>query len=877
MRKDVMEIEMSMKQMVKKSAFALMAIVMGLSAVPVQAAQLPDTSSLRPPSVPLVAVDPYFSIWSASDTLTGDVTRHWTGRPQPLTSLIRVDGKTFRLMGNQPKDIEAMKQVSLNVLPTQTIYTFEGAGIRAEVTFLQAALPDDIDLMSQPITHLVWNAVSTDGKSHDVSVYVDAGMELVVNDNGQAVVWSKETVGGLDALKAGTQAQNVLGRKGDDVRIDWGYFYLAASKQAKSKSVIAAAKDSRQGFSQGNLPAAMDSRMPRKVSDDTPVMAMQLDLGKVGKSAKSTRVLLAYDDIDAILYFGKPLKAYWKRDGKTIDQIVKAADKDFASLVKRCSAFDIELMQDLYNAGGADYQKIGALAYRQALAANKIAADKTGMPLMFSKENFSNGCMGTVDVFYPFAPQVLLLNPTLAKASFVPILEYGRSERWRFPFAPHDIGTYPHALGQAYGGGERSERDQMPVEECGNMILLVAAVVEAENDIEFARTYWDVLSVWADYLKSKGLDPENQLCTDDFAGHMAHNVNLSVKAIVALGAYAKMADMMGEKDTAAAFRQTAEQYTKQWMQMADDGDHYRLAFDKSGTWSQKYNLIWDRLLKLNLFPASVAEKEMAYYRKIQKAYGLPLDNRSDYTKLDWIVWTASITGKQDDFEALIAPIVRFLNETPDRVPMTDWYWTHNARHRGFQARPVVGGVFIRLMDDPAVWSKWVKKADRARGQWSSLPKPPKVITVVPSSMEKPLQWAYTFDKPAEDWFKPSFNAKAAGWKRGPAGFGTDGTPGAVMRTKWSSSDIWVRRSFELKEVPSDLFLMAHHDEDAEVYVNGVLIANLLGFTSDYTPYKLSEKALGALKPGRNVIAIHCHQTTGGQYIDAGFAQVIEQE
>ncbi len=869
---------MQTKPMVRKIVFALTGIAMAVAATPVRAATLPDTSSLRPPSVPLVAVDPYFSIWSASDTLTGDVTRHWTGRPHPLTSLIRIDGNTWRLMGNEPKDIEAMKQVSLNVLPTQTIYTFEGAGVRVNLTFVQAVLPDDIDLMSQPITHLVWNVVSLDGKSHDVSVYVDAGMELVVNDNGQAVVWSKETLGGLDALKAGTESQNVLGRKGDDVRIDWGYFYLAASKQARSNSIIASARDCRQGFArQGSLPKTMDSRMPRKVSDDTPVMAMQLDLGKVGSSAKSTRVLLAYDDIDAILYFGKTLKAYWKRDGKTIDQIVRTADKNFASLVKRCNAFDIELMQDLYKAGGADYQKIGALAYRQALAANKIAADTTGMPLMFSKENFSNGCMGTVDVFYPFAPQVLLLNPTLAKASFVPILEYGRSERWRFPFAPHDIGTYPHALGQAYGGGEKSERDQMPVEECGNMILLVAAVVEAEKNVEFARTYWDVLSVWADYLKSKGLDPENQLCTDDFAGHMAHNVNLSVKAIVALGAYAKMADMMGEKNTAAAFRQTAEEYVKQWMQMADDGDHYRLAFDRSGTWSQKYNLIWDRLLKLNLFPASVAEKEMAYYRKIQKPYGLPLDNRSDYTKLDWIVWTASITGRQDDFEALIAPVVRFLNETPDRVPMTDWYWTHNARHRGFQARPVVGGVFIRLMDDPAVWTKWVKKADKAKGAWSPLPKPAKIITVVPWSEEKPLQWAYAFDKPADDWYQPSFNPRAAGWRRGPAGFGTDGTPGAIVRTRWNSSDIWIRRSFELKEIPSELFLMAHHDEDAEVYFNGVLAVNLLGFTSDYTPYKLSEKALKALQPGRNVIAIHCRQTTGGQYIDAGFAHVIEPE
>jgi hypothetical protein len=839
-----------------------------------------EAPALRPPSVPLVSCDPYFSIWSAADTLTGDVTRHWTGRPHPLTSLIRIDGKAYRLMGNKPDGLPAMKQTSLDVLPTQTIYTFEGDGVRVTMTFMQPALPHDIDLMSRPITYLTWECTSTDKKSHDVSIYFDAGMELVVNDPGQAVVWSNEKISGLEVLKAGTKDQNVLARKGDDVRIDWGYFYLAASKSDKPVSAIASAEESRKSFvASGSLTSKIDSGMPRVVRDNAPVMAMQFDLKKVSSSTKSCQVILAYDDIKSVLYFGQELDGYWKKKGATINDIIKAAAKDYKKMARACEKFDTALMQDLLEAGGADYQKIGALAYRQALGANKIVVDKNGMPLMFSKENFSNGCMGTVDVFYPFAPQVLLLNPTLAKASFVPILEYGRSERWKFPFAPHDIGTYPHAMGQVYGGGERSEENQMPVEECGNMILLVAAVVKAENKIDFAKDYWDILTTWAEYLKSKGLDPENQLCTDDFAGHLAHNVNLSLKAIVALGAYAGMADMMGETETAAVYRKTAEEYVKEWMRMADDGDHYRLAFDRPGTWSQKYNLIWDRLLDLKLFPASVAQKEMAHYKKIQNTYGLPLDNRSEYTKLDWIVWTASITGDQDDFEELIAPVVKFLNETPDRVPMTDWYWTHNARHRGFQARPVVGGVFIRLMDNRKVWDKWVKNADSVKGTWAPLPKPPKIVEVVATSQDdEAFTWHYTFEKPGDNWMKPDFDPAAAGWNKGQAGFGTRGTPGATVRTRWNTSDIWVRREFTFNhKVTDNLHLLAHHDEDAEVYINGVLAVELLGFTGNYEPFVLTEQGRKALRQGTNTIAIHCRQTTGGQYIDAGFADVFIQE
>ncbi|OHB69724.1 MAG: hypothetical protein A2V70_16250 [Planctomycetes bacterium RBG_13_63_9] len=233
------------------------------------------------------------------------------------------------------------------------------------------------------------------------------------------------------------------------------------------------------------------------------------------------------------------------------------------------------------------------------------------------------------------------------------------------------------------------------------------------------------MTQWAEFLKAKGFDPENQLCTDDFAGHLAHNVNLSAKAICGLGAFAKLCDLRGDKATAAEYRTIAREFAARWVQQAQDGDHFRLAFDRPDTWSQKYNLVWDRILDLGLFPTHVVRTEMDFYRKVQNRYGLPLDDRQTYTKLDWVLWTATLTQDRDDFEALVDPVFAFLNETPDRVPMTDWYFTDNARRRGFTARPVVGGVFLQMLYQDPVWRKYANRDKTHATGWAPMPAPPR--------------------------------------------------------------------------------------------------------------------------------------------------------
>ncbi len=843
-------------------------------------AQTPRTPApFRPPSVPLIAHDPYFSIWSAGDKLTDVETRHWTGKAQTLTALVRVDGETFRLMGVEPASVPALPQTRVQVLPTRTIYDFANQKVAVTLTFTTPALPSDLPVLARPITYITVSARSLDGGSHAVQVYSDAGAELTINQPSQPVVWNRAKIAGLTTLRMGSQEQPILAKRGDDLRIDWGYLYLSAPENKGTQAVFAPRADSqRLWMSDGKLPKTDDTRQPRPVSDAHPVAALAFDLGKVSASPVSRFWMVGYDDEQSVTYMNQPLLPYWRKNGMDMSKLLPIARREHDELETRSAAFDTEIMADLTRVGGAKYAQIAALAYRQSLAANKIALDDNGSPLMFSKENFSNGCVATVDILYPAAPQLLLLSPTLAKASMVVVLNYANSPRWKFPFAPHDLGTYPRADGQVYGGGERTEDNQMPVEETGNMLILLAAVAKQDGNSRFADPFWPLLKRWAAYLETKGFDPESQLSTDDFAGHLAHNVNLSAKAIEALGAYSILCQMHGDTAEATRVRKVAQELATRWETEARDGDHYKLAFDRAGTWSQKYNLVWDKILDLNLFPQSVMQTEMAFYKKSQNRFGLPLDNRQPYTKLDWTIWTGTLTGSASDFATLADPVYDFLNATPDRNPMSDWYQTREPRQVGFQARAVVGGVFLPALTDATLWKKWAGRDPINKATpgltWAALPVAPTVVPVIATSEETGQTWRYTFSAPPTGWNQPGFND--ADWKQGPGAFGRAGTSGAETRTVWSTDDIWIRRTVTVPSGSLDgLKLYVAHDEDAEIYIDGVLAQSMNGYNTSYEPYNISRDALAKMTPGKMVtLAVHCHQSTGGQGIDVGFVKIV---
>lgn len=586
---------------------------------------------------------------------------------------------------------EAAIQKSVDVLPTQTYYTFTCGPVELDLVFTAPLLMSDLDLVSTPINYISYRVRSMDKKQHDVQVYIETTPQLAVHETIQPTVSKKLSKNGMNYLQTGTIDQPVTIRKGDGVRIDWGYAYLASNNAPNKDLSIGSFYDMKQSFiTNGKLLPVSQNYVSRR-EDEMPAMAYTENLGKVDNTGKSGFVMLGYDDIYSIEYFYQRRMAYWKHDGKiSIFDAFERAQAAYPNLMDRCRAFDKELMADAEKAGGKNYAELCALTYRHAITAHKLLTDGEGNLLFLSKENHSNGCINTVDLTYPSAPLFLMYNTDLMKGMLNSIFYYSESGRWNKPYPAHDLGTYPIANGQLYG-------EDMPIEENGNMILTTLAICKMDGNADYAAKYWETLTIWANYLIENGLDPENQLCTDDFAGHLAHNANLSAKAIMAIAGYGEMARMLGKETIARKYIETAKRLAIEWEKMAFDGDHYKLAFDKAGTWSQKYNLVWDKVFSMNIFPQKVYDIEIPFYLTKQNKYGLLLDSRADYTKSDWVLWIACMTQDDATFNKFIDPIYKYANETTSRVPISDWHDTNTGKMMNFKARSVVGAYYLKML------------------------------------------------------------------------------------------------------------------------------------------------------------------------------------
>ena len=636
---------------------------------------------MRIPAVPLIVADPFFSIWSMEEKLPGYDTYHWTAVPQRLTGTLFVDGEPFVFLGKAEGTLmeESFREMDLFT----STFLFETEKVALMVEFTAPLIPQMPDIMARPVNYLTAVVRSLDGQEHDCRLQLTVCDEICLDRQFDCpTVFKTGTYGSYRYATLENELQRPLSHSGDDMRIRWGTFCMATQDPDAEFTVA-------------------EERRVCMVSK-TAVLTMPL--------TGSAVVAFGYDDIKALNYFGTPVEGWWKQSFENLFELMEAAFADYGQIMASCQQLSDEICAKAEALGGEQYKELLILSWRQTMAAHKMAADPDGNLIFVSKECFSDGDAATVDVTYPSAPVFLLYNPELLRGMLQPVFDYAASDAWEADCAPHDLGLYPILDGQKYLDSD-GNFIHMPVEECGNMIILTAAYVKAGGDVSFARKYLPQLEKWVKYLQENGIDPADQLCTDDFAGKSPHNCNLTLKAIMGVAGYGLIQGALGNKRLEAEFLAQAKEMADSWcVRAAGKNGATRRAFDLEDGFSLKYNMVWDKVFGTDLFADELIDRELRSYVPRMNTYGVPLDERADYTKSDWIVWCASMTKDRQLFEQLVAPVWQAYNDMDTRFPMGDWYCSVTGRlHRypdywadriiSFQNRSVQGAMAMPLLVD----------------------------------------------------------------------------------------------------------------------------------------------------------------------------------
>lgn len=570
-------------------------------------------------------------------------------------------------------ELRKARQTRADVQATQTHYTFDCGDVELRLSFTSPYLLDDVETLARPVNYISYKVIPKDGKPHKAEIYFEMNARQAFRANGNISLYEKD---GLTLMRAGKNGQK-LWEDTKEARVDWGYFYLGTEDEVTCAQGDAA--EMRRHFMENG---GLDN-MRSSEDGDYVAFAQHLDVN----DGQYKHLTAAFDGLYAMNFFGENMRPYWNKDGETtVEDLMNTAEDAYEETMTRCYAFDRRLMEEATRAGGKEYAELCALAYRQAVSTFQLSEMQGGELLCFTPR------VGPLHEYYAASPLFLCYNPSLVEAMLTPFFYYSENGKWKKPYPARDLGGYPMVKGQ--------DGSDMPVEEAGNALIMIAAAARQKDDAAFAEKHWPVLTAWADYLVQNGVDTGDQRDADTFAGKCPHHANLSAKGILGIAAYAQLAESLGKEDISRKYRETALQMAQEWVRMADAGDHYKLAFDRPAeSWGMKYNLVWDKVLGLNIFPPEVTQKETAFYLTKMNEYGCPLDERHTYSKLDWTMWTATLCESNETFRQMVQPVYRFMNESVNRRPMADQLNTDRATVAGFRGRNVVGGCFMKILEN----------------------------------------------------------------------------------------------------------------------------------------------------------------------------------
>ncbi|KAI0910006.1 glutaminase GtaA [Ustulina deusta] len=664
-------------------------------------------SPARPPAIPLAVKAPYLNTWlnAGSDGgnggyLAGEWPVFWTQHVTAWTGMIRVDGTAYQWMGAVPNSLN-VNQTEFSYTSTRSNFVMNvGGKVEMSITFLSPVTPNDLKRQSLTFSYLDVGVHSLDGASHDVQLYADVSGEWASGNLNAVIEWDYGTSDGVAYHKFYLQNQTEISESSE--LPNWGTFYWSTgdsdglTHQTGSDVVVRTAfKDN------GFLANTIDTDF-RAVNDNWPVFGFTKDLGSVGGSSVSTlfTIGLTQDNAIQLLGEGSGLTTYPSLWTSYFDSDLAAVTffyNDYGTAAGLATELDNKVASDSLAAAGQDYLTITSLSVRQTFGALQFTGTDSD-PLVFLKEISSNSDIQTVDVIFPAIPLILYTNATLLNYLLKPLFLNQENGHYPNTNAIHDLGTFPLAKGYPDGTDE-----PQPLEECGNMIIMVLAYAQRTDDTAYLNQHYKILQQWAGYLVDESLIPADQISTDDFAGSLANQTNLAIKGIIGLRAMAEISNLTGHADDAASYLKTATSYIDQWQGLginsAADPPHATLSYGDESSHGLLYNLYANSLLGFgyDFVPKSVYDMQSDFYPTVALEYCVPLDTRHTYSKTDWQMWTAAIASEKtrDDF---ISRIANWINVTPTNRAFTDLYDCSSGDYPGitFTARPVQGGNFALL-------------------------------------------------------------------------------------------------------------------------------------------------------------------------------------
>ncbi|KAJ7044481.1 DUF1793-domain-containing protein [Mycena alexandri] len=666
----------------------------------------------NPSSIPLAVRAPYLSAWlpqGEGAALNDAWATFWTGMIVGWAGFVKVDGVPYVFMGSPsvPAAFSKATQKSSQFTSTKSIFVLSAGPVDLTVTFLSPVEPNDLVKQSIPFAYMAVSAAATDGRSHSVQVYSDISAEWVSGDNTLTVNWTSTTTGSILTHQVQLENPSVFAEINDHTQYG-SAFYSTPNTVSATFQTGADVTVRAQFINNGKLANTLDTAF-RAIDDNWPVFGFAHDLGTI--TTATTPVVFSVGHIrdpalEYIVASGgtQSRNLLFMSEFSTSAAVISSFLDDYSAALARATAFDAQVQRDAGKIS-ADYAAVVALSIRQAFASTELTLSKTSTGafnttdiILFMKEISSDGNVNTVDVIFPAWSIFLYTNPALGKYLLEGLFRYQATGLYPNPWSTHDLGaSYPKALGHNDGLDEA-----MPVEESGNMVIMALSYAQKSGDISQLQRYSALLNQWTGFLITDSLIPANQISTDDFAGALANQTNLAIKGIVGIGAMAEIESLLGNAAQSANYSSIAKSYVTQWQKFSASttGAHLTLSYGNSSSWGLSYNLFGDKLLKLNLFPASVYAEQTAWYQTHANAFGVPLDTRHTYTKTDWQILTASWVTNTATRDILIGAVKDWVSDGQNNGPFGDLYDTVAGSlvpGIDFKARPVVGGHLALLV------------------------------------------------------------------------------------------------------------------------------------------------------------------------------------